>query len=335
VHFTSSDGASVLPANATLTNGVGTFSATLKTAGSQTITATDTVTSSITGTSNAIAVSAAAATHFTVSAPGSATAGTAFNFTVTAADQFNNTATSYSGTVHFTSSDGASVLPANATLTNGVGTFSATLKTAGSQTITGTDTVTSAITGTSTPILVAPNNVFSGPSATGTGTITATFTGGGATCGFSAAQYIGAPPGAPPVPPTLPSGATTFPQGMFNFSLAGCTPGSTITMTITYPNSIAGAQYWKYGPEAANHTAHWYVMPATISGNTASFSITDGGQGDDDFTPNGVIGDPGGPGLAAVAVTPAAIPTLSQWMLALLAFAMLAIAAQYYPGRRR
>jgi hypothetical protein len=334
-HFTSSDGASVLPANATLTNGVGTFSATLKTAGSQTITATDTVTSSITGTSNAIAVSAAAATHFTVSAPASATAGTAFNFTVTAADQFNNTATSYAGTVHFSSSDGASVLPANATLTNGVGTFSATLKTAGSQTITGTDTVTSAITGTSTPILVAPNNVFSGPSATGTGTITATFTGGGATCGFSAAQYIGAPPGAPPVPPTLPSGPTTFPQGMFNFSLAGCTPGSTITMTITYPNSIAGAQYWKYGPEAANHTAHWYVMPATISGNTASFSITDGGQGDDDFTPNGVIADPGGPGLAAVAVTPAAIPTLSQWMLALLAFAMLGIAAQYYPGRRQ
>jgi hypothetical protein len=122
---------------------------------------------------------------------------------------------------------------------------------------------------------------------------------------------------------------------MFNFSLAGCTPGSTITMTITYPNSIAGAQYWKYGPEAANHTAHWYVMPATISGNTASFSITDGGQGDDDFTPNGVIADPGGPGLAAVAGTPAAIPTLSQWMLALLAFAMLGIAAQYYPGRRR
>src|SRR5204863_230179 len=81
VHFTSTDGQAVLPANSTLTTGAGTFSATLKTAGNQTITATDTVTSSITGTSNAIAVSAAAATHYAVSAPANATAGSAFNFT--------------------------------------------------------------------------------------------------------------------------------------------------------------------------------------------------------------------------------------------------------------
>jgi hypothetical protein len=72
VHFTSSDGQAVLPANTTLSSGTGSFSATLKTAGSQTITATDTVTASVTGTSNAIAVSAAAATHFVVSAPASA-----------------------------------------------------------------------------------------------------------------------------------------------------------------------------------------------------------------------------------------------------------------------
>src|SRR5213079_880225 len=94
-------------------------------------------------------------THFTVSAPASATAGTAFNFAVTALDQFNNTATGYGGTVHFTSSDGQAVLPPNSTLTNGTGTFSATLKTPGNQTITATDTVTSSITGTSNPITVS------------------------------------------------------------------------------------------------------------------------------------------------------------------------------------
>src|SRR5207237_2017771 len=102
-----------------------------------------------------IAVSAAAATHFTVTAPTSATAGSAFNFTVTALDQFNNTASSYGGTVHFTSSDGQAVLPANSPLTNGTGTFSATLKTAGNQTVTATDTVTASITGTSNVIAVA------------------------------------------------------------------------------------------------------------------------------------------------------------------------------------
>src|SRR5206468_3490915 len=111
--------------------------------------------SSITGTSNSIDVTAAAATHFTVSAPASATAGTPFSFTVTALDQFNNTATGYGGTVHFTSSDGAATLPADSTLTLGAGTFSATLDTAGTQTITATDTTNSSIAGTSNPIAVA------------------------------------------------------------------------------------------------------------------------------------------------------------------------------------
>src|SRR5207247_1538455 len=102
-------------------------------------TATDAAAPSITGTSLPITTSPAAATHFSVSAPSSATAGSAFSFTVTAQDQFNNTATGYVGTVHFTSSDSQAVLPANSSLSNGTGTFSATLKTAGSQTITATD----------------------------------------------------------------------------------------------------------------------------------------------------------------------------------------------------
>jgi hypothetical protein len=161
VHFTSSDGTAVLPADFTFTagnNGVATFSATLETAGTQSITATDVATASITGTSNSIAVTAATATHFTVSAPASATSGVAFNFTVTALDAFNNTATGYTGTVHFTTTDGGAgvVLPANSTLTNGTGTFSATLKTTGPQTITATDTVTASITGTSNSINVRP-----------------------------------------------------------------------------------------------------------------------------------------------------------------------------------
>jgi len=71
--------------------GRGAFAATLKTLGSQTITATDTVTATITGTSNAITVSAGTATHFAVTAPATATAGASFNYTVTAQDAQNNT----------------------------------------------------------------------------------------------------------------------------------------------------------------------------------------------------------------------------------------------------
>ncbi len=154
VHFTSSDANAMLPADMTLTNGMGTFSATLKTAGSQTITATDTVTPAVTGTSGPINVAVAGLDHFNVLAPGSSTGSVPFNFTVTAVDAFNNTITNYGGVIHFTTTDPAGVLPADSMLTNGVGTFSATLKTMGNQTITATDTVNSAITGTSNPIAI-------------------------------------------------------------------------------------------------------------------------------------------------------------------------------------
>ena len=81
--------------------------------------------------------------------PTSVTAGTTQNITVTAKDGLGNTATGYTGTVAFTSTDGQAVLPSNYTYVgadNGVHTFSVTLKTAGSKSVTATDTVTSAIT---------------------------------------------------------------------------------------------------------------------------------------------------------------------------------------------
>ena len=152
VTITSSDLAATLPPVDPLTNGVGSFSVTLKTSGTQSITATS---GSVSGSQVGIQVNAAGATHFVVSAPASAVAGASFSVSVTAEDQYGNTVTSYSGTVHFTSSDAQAVLPANSGLTNGVGSFSVTLKTAGSQTITATDTVTSSITGSASVVVTA------------------------------------------------------------------------------------------------------------------------------------------------------------------------------------
>ena len=155
VHFTSSDPQAVLPASAMITNGTGTASVTLKTAGPQTVTATGT--DSLTGTSDGVPVSAGAATQLSVSAASSSSlTGAKFQFTVTAQDAFKNTATSYAGTVHFTSSDtNANVLlPANSALTNGTANFSAVLQTVGSESITATDTVTPSITGKLSSIAV-------------------------------------------------------------------------------------------------------------------------------------------------------------------------------------
>src|SRR5439155_13828242 len=87
--------------------------------------------------------------------------GQPFDITVTAKDQFDNTATGYTGTVHFTSTDGHATLPADtifAAADQGVRAFVAgpVLGTSGNQTITSTDTNAQDITGTSATITVNP-----------------------------------------------------------------------------------------------------------------------------------------------------------------------------------
>ncbi len=100
-----------------------------------------------------------AATHLSVAAQSSSTSGTAFNFTVTAVDGLGNVVTSYSGVLHFISSDGQAVLPADSALTKGTGSFKATMTNLGPQHITATDTST-AISGTSSSINVLPATRF-------------------------------------------------------------------------------------------------------------------------------------------------------------------------------
>jgi hypothetical protein len=156
VHFTSSDPRAVLPADYTFTDadqGLHPFTATLKTAGSQSITATDTATGSITGSESGIAVQPAAASQFILGAPSSVASGKKFSVTLTVEDAYGNVVTGYTGTVHFTSSDGTATLPKNFTFTaadNGVYTFTNAfiLKKRGTQTLTVTDTQNSALTAT-------------------------------------------------------------------------------------------------------------------------------------------------------------------------------------------
>ena len=71
--------------------------------------------------------------------PSARTAGVAFNVTVNAVDGNWNLINSVTQTVQITSSDAAAVLPANAALVGGTRSFSLTLKTTPSQTITATD----------------------------------------------------------------------------------------------------------------------------------------------------------------------------------------------------
>jgi hypothetical protein len=91
--------------------------------------------------------------------PSSTTAGMPGNFTVTVHNSNGTVDTGYTGTVHFTSSDPKAVLPADYTFTAadaGVHTFSATLKTAGTQSVTATDVATAGLAGSETGISVNP-----------------------------------------------------------------------------------------------------------------------------------------------------------------------------------
>ena len=272
VHFTSTDGHAVLPANMILTNGVGTFSETFDTLGSQTITATDTVSPGITGTSNAETVTAGAATHFSVSLPASGTAGTAAIGTVTALDAFGNVATGYTGTVHFTSTDGLATLPANMTLTNGVATFSETLDTAGSQTITATDTVSSAITGTSgvETITAGAATHFavtlpaSGTAGTpGSVTVTALDAFGNVATGYAGTVHFTSSDGHAVLPSDM-----TLSNGVGTFSETLDTAGNqTITATDTVSAGVTGTSNAEtVAPGAATH----FVVTIPASGTTGT-----------------------------------------------------------------
>jgi hypothetical protein len=276
VNFTSSDSSAVLPGSSSLANGTGTFAVTLKTAGSRTVTGTDASNGTIAGTSGTITVSAAAATHFQVAAPGAATAGTAFNFTVSAYDAYGNTATGYMGTVKFGSTDMQAVLPANSTLTNGTGTFPATMKSAGSQTITATDTVTASITGTSGSINVSAAPLYqlsvSAPSSATAGvsfnvTVTAQDKYNNTVVNYADTVHFTSSDSQAVLPAN-----STLTNGIGTFAETLKTAGSqTVKATDTSNSSITGGASVTVNP--ATLTKLVVSAPATATAGTA-FNIT-------------------------------------------------------------
>lgn len=112
-------------------------------------------------TSSAFTVAAQQLGSFGISVPTPVAAGQAFNVSVSALDTAGNPMPSYSGTVHFSSSDVGALLPADSALTAGAGSFSATLSATGSQQITVADSVADpAIAGSaSTQVLLLPPTV--------------------------------------------------------------------------------------------------------------------------------------------------------------------------------
>ncbi len=192
VHFTSSDPNASLPPDYTFVSGdFGShiFVVSLGTVGSQTITVSDTKLPQLVALDRPFTVVASTVSRFSIAEPGNVTQSSPFSITVAARDSDGNVVPNYAGTLHFTSGDPAAVLPADTTLTNGVGNFTVKFGTAGVQTMVATDIANGQLFGS------ASNNVFAtsaNPTATTvasnanpstflqTVTYTATVTQGGA-----------------------------------------------------------------------------------------------------------------------------------------------------------
>jgi len=253
VHVTSSDGQAVLPSNGGLTSGTGTFPVTLKTAGTRTITAADAVTGSINGTQSSITVDPAGAATLTVTASSPHIAGSPFSVTVAAKDPYNNIATGYTGTVHFTSTDAGATLPVDYPFLvgdSGDHVFSGgmTLTEVGSQTITATDTVTGTITGTSGTITVSPGaavdlRVTGFPASAVAGvastvTVTALDQYGNTATGYAGTVHLTSSDTQAVV-----AANSTLASGTHPFAVTLKTAGTqTITATDTVNGAITGTQ---------------------------------------------------------------------------------------------
>ncbi len=288
VNFTSIDQqASFSANNTTLTSGAGTFSATLKTEGNQTITATDASNASLTATST-ITVNATTYTKIVLTAPSSAIAGTAFSVTVTAEDNYGNTYRGYTGKVHFTTSDpnSNSVLPSDYTFTasnNGTYTFTNGVKllTSGSQTLTVTDngsftnTATIAVSPATANKLAfsqQPSNTTAGIAITPIVNVRVLDQYGNLTADTSNVTIaIGTNAGSGTLSGTLTEAAVSGVATFSNLSINKAGTGYTLTAadgsltgatSSTFNITPAAASQLAFGVQPANTTAGIAIAPA-------------------------------------------------------------------------
>lgn len=166
VDFSSSDQAAVLPSPYAFTaadGGTHTFTVQFNTTGSQTLTVSDSTYSSISGSASVMVTQPSSVSSLSATLPASSQAGVDVPLTVQALGANGSAASGYQGTVDFTSSDPAAVLPAPYTFTQadqGSHTFQVTLNTRGTEMITVTDAATSSLTGSASTTVTLPATHF-------------------------------------------------------------------------------------------------------------------------------------------------------------------------------
>jgi hypothetical protein len=110
-------------------------------------------------------------------------------------------------------------------------------------------------------------------------------------------------PLANPAPGSAPPDVH-FAHGFFSFTVDGIGVGGSTTVVLHLPAGSLVDTYWKHGPTPGNAAPHWYEFlfdgqtGAAISGHVITLHFRDGERGDNVVALDGMIIEPGGPGLS-------------------------------------
>jgi hypothetical protein len=259
VHFATTANAD-LPADHTFVAGdagTRTFAATLKSAGTDTITMTDTVNASLSGANSWEVAPAAVATYELSSLPSPSTAGQALLLTITARDAFANLATNYAGLAQVISGDATDILPAPGGFIGGVRTVNVTFRKAGNHSVTAQE-VEGSISASSNTIAVGPAAPFRiAVAAANAQTVAGTAEPFTLTV-FDvfdniATNYVGTVHFATTANVDLPADHTFVAGDAGTRSFAATLKSAgidTITMTDTVNASLSAANSWQVAPAA-------------------------------------------------------------------------------------
>src|SRR2546427_2692182 len=278
-----------MPGNQALASGTQTFSVTLRTAGSQTLTASDITTPAKSQNTSVIPVTAGTFSKLQLLVPGETAApgatsgktgpasneqgGTVFTVTVNAVDANWNLINTVTDTVGITSSDGSASLPVNAALSSGTQTFNVTLNTLGTQTLTASDITNIGKTANTSPsirvtgpfvklqLLVPGETAAPGPGSGKTGTPTAQGTGTAFTVTVNAVDtdwYVVS--STHTVGITSSDGSATLPA---NAALAGGTQTFSVTLNTPGPMTVTATDITD-GTKTANTSPLFTVLARPI-----------------------------------------------------------------------
>jgi hypothetical protein len=220
----------------------------------------------VTGNTGSFNVLALPATKFTLSNPGSATAGTPFNETITATDVDGNIITSYSGlqTLVFSGpsnspspSPTSPTYPGSVSFASGVGIASIKLVDAQSTALTATQGTVAGTSTTFTVVSGSPNKLVFSPAAPGPGTVTGVI-----------------PHVAVQVQDTYNNPITTAVGGSITLGIKSGGPQATFTSGTTSASPSGGVATFSNLVVATAGTYTFTATPVSMSGVTVAANST-------------------------------------------------------------